>query len=111
MIRPRTFRGPRARVARATQTAESSPPESPRMPFLQPPLPSSSRMKRTRTFSTNGALIFGGTGGPFEGSQDDLGLLVPFEKPFFPGLPDGGEVDPADEKLRGEVGGPGDDAH
>src|SRR4030067_2707578 len=109
MIRPRTFRGPRPRAARAAQTAESSPPESPRTALSQPHRPSSSRMNRTRTFSTKAALIFGSTDDPFERPPDGLRLLVELEQEHPAGLADVGEIDRADDDLGVEIGRPGDE--
>src|SRR5512139_2244437 len=98
-MRPRTFPGPRARAASAAQTVESSPPDSPRMPFRKPCLKTSSRMNRVRTFSTKDGLIFRGTDDPLQGAEDDLGLFVTLEEPVDAGRPNGFEVDPVDEKL------------
>src|SRR5665647_268821 len=109
MIKPSTFSGPRARVARVAQTAESSPPESPTRACAHPQRSSSSRMKATRIFSTNAALIFRGTDDPFKGPPDRLGLLVALEQPFPAALPDIGHVDPADDELRVDRGPPGDE--
>jgi len=67
-------------------------------------------MKRTRTFSTKPALIFGGTDDPFERPPDGLRLLVTLEQPRAAGLADGGEVDPADQEVGIEIDRPGERA-
>src|SRR5512138_2731861 len=100
MIRPRTFRGPRARAARAAQTAESSPPESPRRAWPQPHRRNSSRMKATRTFSTNGALIFSATDDPFERPPDGFRPLVAPEQPLAAGRSQLGQIAAADDEVR-----------
>src|SRR4030042_7082153 len=110
-MRPRTLFGPSALAARAALTAESRPPERPRMPLRKPALPSSSRRNAHSTRSTKAQSIFMTIEeGPLKRLEHDLRLVVPRPGPRPPGPEDFPPVGLHQDEVTLGIGGLGQEA-